>query len=334
MNLAEQQGFREWVSLGLAERPDQTLSTLVKIYSPEKVRGARQIIALARALGELDEEGPEPEPEVPGKSCGWCGRSNPPSGLRDLTIDGSQEEYECRDSGECDRARIARQEGRPPPREFTTVAEAAENGDWRSVPPAMLKAARQPAAHHQQLARTLRGFRGSGWSGHQLMTDAERAESRREVGEFEHERGLDRPYWRKMGYKPPAWLSSACEAADHLLLGLSIAAQETRGWLALQHEVDERTDELVALTRGSNGATASPPLTERFSAERANWGHTIRGGALNGHTISGQRTLVAPAALPDSTGTSHPHGWEDQDHRRGGQDPRSRKPRSRRHYFI
>jgi hypothetical protein len=332
VNPEEQEGFRQWVSLGLAEHPDRTLATLTRVYSPQRIKEARGWLKLARALEPPD---PEPEPGEPGKpACNWCASTTEPltsgyykgdrpappmeakpgpHGIPELyepfrpavRVQATEGDLHCAGTfAECDKRRQAKLDGR------------SNSEPVRSLP------ARQEPAPHQQRAQELvsehrgyerqLGFKGKGYIGHGVVYQPQRHESLK-------------------GYKPPAWLSGPVADAELILTGASVMAQEVGAWVKLTLETETRAGELLALTARDEPAT--PPLTAPFAPVNW-WSHTLANPANRTHLVSGSRTIVAPAALPDSTGTSHPQGWEAADHRRGGQDPRSRKPRRRRHYFI
>jgi hypothetical protein len=48
------------------------------------------------------------EPDGPGPSCGWCGRSDPPSGLADESM-GGHEVHACVDGTDCAATRTQRE---------------------------------------------------------------------------------------------------------------------------------------------------------------------------------------------------------------------------------
>jgi hypothetical protein len=348
VNQAEQAAFRQWISAGLAEHPEQTFQTLTQVYNPSRIGDARQVLALARILEPPEQE---PEPEVPPagvNSCSWCGRAHPPGGMTDqyprppepMAVSskpgphGIPELYQpfkpsrprvdnpgdmhCRDERDCDAARKARQEGSGRPDTTRVVSAPAE----RAAP-----APQGPAPHQERLQELVKQRPGyqtrlgkvSGYIGHEVVYQPQRHQELR-------------------GYKGPAWLSTAVDNAELVLTGYDISCSEVSAWLTLAEAVEERSDELLALSRvsGRDGAS-TPPLVRPFSAERFHWGHTIRGGASTGHLISGQGAAWAQAShggVSHPQEPTHPQGWQKlQDQRRGGADPRSRKPRKRRHYL-
>lgn len=76
--------FRDQVSRGLARHPEATLAHLAAEFSPASRTEARAVLAFAAvASTAYDPPEPWPEPDGPGPSCNWCGRTDPGGGLTD-----------------------------------------------------------------------------------------------------------------------------------------------------------------------------------------------------------------------------------------------------------